>query len=238
MILRWLPATAALALTGCMIDGSGPESSNPPRHEFRAIDHEKLERLKVHLKMGAGDLQAAGGTEKLMAADFTYGKPSMKPEVRYNAIHGEGDLSIEQPSENGAHIAGTKRYEWDIRLARDVPMDLSMQFGAGKAQLDLGSLDLNSVEIEMGVGDLTLDLRGQPKHDYTVRIRGGVGQATVRLSADTGVTAEVQGGIGSIEAPGLIRHGNHIENEALGKSKATIHLDVQGGIGAIKLLTD
>src|ERR1039458_5551387 len=36
----------------------------------------------------------------------------------------------------------------------------------------------------MGVGELHMDLRGKPKHDYDVRIHGGVGEATIHLPRD------------------------------------------------------
>jgi len=236
MIARSLAALAALSLTGCAINGSGPESSSPPRHEFRSIERDSVQHLRVNLNMGTGDLQAGSGTEKLMSADFTYGSPSWKPEVHYSSAGGQGDLSIDQPSDRGS--LGANKYEWDIRFARDVPTDFSVHCGAGKAQLDLGGLNLEKLDIHMGVGELNLDLRGNPRHDYNVWIHGGVGQATVHLGSDTGVVAEVQGGIGSVDAPDLIRHGDRFENEAYGKAKTTIHLEIHGGIGQIRLLSD
>lgn len=237
-MFRSLPALAALSLAGCVVDGYGPEGSTPPRHEFQSIERQPLQHLRVTLNMGVGDLQAASGTEKLLAADFTFGIPSWKPEVRYHAAAGKGELTIDQPDRGkGGHI-GNPRYEWDLRLAREIPMDLSVHFGAGKAQLDLGSLNLQNVDVDMGVGELKMDLRGNPKHDYNVRIRGGVGEATVRLGSDYGVVADCEGGIGSIEAPGLTHHGNRYENEAYGTAKTTVHLNIHGGIGSIRLLSD
>jgi hypothetical protein len=237
MIFRSLPALAALSLSGCIVDSAGPESSSPPRHEFHTIERDSVQHLKVNLDMGVGNLQAGSGTEKLLLADFTYGIPSWKPEVHYHAVGGQGDLEIQQPGDRHGNI-GNPRYEWDIRLARDIPTDFSVHFGAGNAQLDLGGLSLDNVDIQMGVGELKLDLRGNPRHDYNVRIQGGVGHATIHLGADTGVEAEVEGGIGSIDAPGLTRHGNRYENEAFGKAKATIHLNIHGGIGSVQLVSD
>ena len=54
----------------------------------------------------------------------------------------------------------------------------------------------------MGVGELKMDLRGTPKHDYNVDIRGGVGEATVHLPRDIGVYATGSGGIGEIHLKG------------------------------------
>jgi hypothetical protein len=108
--------------------------------------------------------------------------------------------------------------------------------GAVHAQLDLGSLPLRDVQVDMGVGQLDLDLRGEPKHDYNVRVHGGVGEATVHLPSSAGVYAEASGGIGAIETPGLRKVEGHWVNDAYDHSKVRIYVTVEGGIGAIKLI--
>jgi hypothetical protein len=90
----------------------------------------------------------------------------------------------------------------------------------------------------MGAGELNLDLRGTPKQSYEVRIQGGVGEATIRLPSTVGVEAQAQGGIGQVEASGLHKEGSRYFNDALANSKVTIHLNVQGGVGSIKLISD
>jgi hypothetical protein len=49
------------------------------------------------------------------------------------------------------------------------------------------------------------------------------------------VIAHASGGIGSIDVSGLKHEGDTYTNEAYGKSPATIHLKVEGGIGQITL---
>ena len=90
----------------------------------------------------------------------------------------------------------------------------------------------------MGVGKLHMDLRGNPKRSYDVRIRGGVGEATVRLPADIGVEAQAEGGIGGISAHGLHHQNHRYFNDAYDTAKVKIHLDIRGGIGAIRLISD
>jgi len=218
-----------LTSTGCLVT----EHSGPTAHDFRAIDRDASETVRVHLKMGAGNLRIGSGTEKLLRADFDYNVPSWKPEVQYNS----GVLRISQPEGNHTHFGNTK-YEWDLRLNRDVALDLDVNFGAGEARLDLGSLSLRRVDVHMGVGTLQMDLRGNPKRNYDVSINGGVGEATVRLPSDVGVFAEAHGGIGDISANGLTRDGSSYFNAAYRKSPVTIKLNVHGGIGSIKLISD
>jgi hypothetical protein len=223
-----------LSLSGCVID----TSSRVARHDAVSIDRDASEFLRVNLTMGAGNLNlSSGGTGKFLEGTFTYNIDSWKPVVQYSSSAGHGVLTVQQPGSHQSNI-GNSRYEWNLRLANDIPTDLSVRFGAGDARLKLGALSLRSVEVEMGVGQLDLDLRGTPQRDYDVRVRGGVGEATIRLPRDVGISAEASGGIGEVHAEGLRREGAHWVNDAYDRAKTSIHLDVQGGIGAINLIAN
>lgn len=221
---------ALVCLTGCVIQ---TQTAGPPEHDFKVIERDSAESLNANLRMGAGNLRIGSGTEKLARADFDYNVPSWKPEVRYTT----GNLTISQPSTHNVHF-GNSRYDWDVRFNREVPLELHVEFGAGEAHLDLGSLDLRRVSVQMGVGTIDMDLRGQVKHDYSVSIHGGVGEAKVYLPADVGVYAEASGGIGEIKAAGLHHEDSHYFNDAYQKSKYTVRLDIQGGVGSIQLISE
>jgi hypothetical protein len=53
-----------------------------------------------------------------------------------------------------------------------------------------------------------------------------------------GVYATGRGGIGEIHTEGLRRQGDHWVNDAYDDAKVRIHLDVEGGIGEIRLIAD
>ena len=46
------------------------------------------------------------------------------------------------------------------------------------------------------------------------------------------------GGLGTINAHGLKHEGDEYSNDAYGKTPATIHLKVQGGVGQINLIQE
>ena len=223
-----------LWLSGCMIDTA---RTSALQYDSNTVEMGAAESVEVNLRMGAGELRVTDGSQKLMRADFTFNVPSWKPTVRYESTGGRGILTVEQPS-HGHTGLGNMKYRWDLQLNNKVPMDLKVNFGAGDARLDVGSLALRSVEVDMGVGQLQMDLHGAPKHDYDVHVRGGVGEATIRLPSDIGIWAEAQGGIGAINVRGLRKEGDHWESESYPRSKVKIKVDVQGGIGAVNLIAD
>jgi N-terminal domain of toast_rack, DUF2154 len=233
MAVKFPVALAALSLLGCVV---GRDARGPMQYESRAIERDASERVRVNLDMGAGDLKVSSGTQKLLQAYFNYNVPDLKPEMHYSTGGGVGDLRVEQPPHR-THI-GNMKYEWDLRLSDLAPLDIHVNFGAGQAQLDLGSLDLRGVQLDMGVGQMDMDLRGNPKHDYSVRVSGGVGQATIRLPANVGIDAQASGGIGDISVRGLRKEGGHWVNDAYREPGVKIHVDVEGGIGSIRLIAE
>lgn len=223
-------ALSISGLTGCAPDWGPP---GPERSETRSIPLDPSEEVRVDLRMGAGELTVRGGADQLMDGVFNYNRLRLRPEVSYSGGGFRGHLTVEEPG----HVGGSpRRYAWDLRFNDQKPLDLDVNFGAGQCRLDLADLTLRRVEIKMGVGQLKMDLRGTPKHDYSVFVRGGVGEATIYLPQHVGIEAEVRGGIGDIHAPGLEKHDGRYLNDLYGHSSVNVHLDISGGIGQIHLV--
>ncbi len=224
---------SAILLGGCSFPYV---ATGPMEHESKVIETGNFEMARIELEMGAGELHMQGGSPKLVEAKFDYNAPAWKPAVESNTSSFRAEIRIRQPPNTGN--LGNTKYKWDIRLNDAVPMNIVTHFGAGEAEMNLGSLDLQNLEIHMGVGELRLDLRGTPKRDETVEIHGGIGQATIRLPKEVGITATAKGGIGDISVTGLERRDGRWVNQAYDRSPARIHLDVKGGIGNIQVIAE
>lgn len=224
---------ASVLLAGCAMS---TVATGPTQNDTKVIERDASQSAQVTLNMGAGDLKVSSGTEKLLRAYFTYNVPELKPDVHYSSSGGIGILNISEPDTHG-HI-GNMKYEWDLRLDKEIPLDFSAHFGAGEANLDLGSLDLRRVKVDMGVGQMQMDLRGAPKHDYDVSVHGGVGEADIKLPTGVGIEATAKGGIGEIDVHGLNKEGGRWVNDAFKNPGVKIHVDVQGGVGAIHLTAE
>jgi hypothetical protein len=219
-----------VGLAGCGFEGA---ATGPERDEAIHLDAGNAERADVELDMGAGQMNISGGTTKLLDGHFKYNVDSWKPEVRSSMNGAHAAVTIKQPG--GAHGGGDAKYVWDLQLNDHLLTDLAVNCGAGQANLTLGSLLLRSLKVHVGVGQVQLDLRGQPKHDYDVEIHGGVGQADIQLPQGVGIWVEAHGGIGSINITGLEKRGDHWENDLYNTAKVTVKIQVDGGIGEIKM---
>jgi len=225
-------AVAALVITGCDIN----IQTGPDQHDTQAVELDKSEMARVELKMGAGELTMDGGSPKLLDADFTYNVASWKPVMRVDSSSFRKQITIEQP--RGSHGSSNVNYKWNLHVNDTVPMDIVAHLGAGEARLNLGTVNLRSLEMNIGVGEVRVDLRGKPTRDYTVHVNGGVGQATIYLPRDVGIVANAHGGIGGINARGLEKRGGSWINPAHENAPVTIHVDVNGGVGQIDLIAE
>jgi len=101
--------------------------------------------------MGAGELKLTGGADKLMESDFSYNVADWKPKVSYDVSGDEGELVVKQGSGGqGGGLGGKARNEWNISLNDELPTALAVQMGAGESDLDLDSLTLRALNLQMG----------------------------------------------------------------------------------------
>jgi hypothetical protein len=227
-----IAAVVMFSTAACVLSNNEPVGET--QTESKTVQLGGAKSVRVELKIGAGELKVAGGASDLLNADFTYNVPRWKPEVRYDSSGGTGQLIIQQPPSSGGH-GGHTRYEWDLRFNNDVPMEISVEQGAGSAHLDLAGLALSKLKVNIGAGETTINLDGKWKDDLAASIHGGVGQATLKLPRDIGVRVVAHGGLGAINASEFSKDGDAYVNEAYGKSPVTLRIEVEGGVGEINL---
>lgn len=199
------------------------------------IDLGDAEQVNLNLKIRAGELDIRGGGERLMDATFSFNVRRWKPIVEYEELGSRGELTLKQGRTRGIPFGDTEN-KWDIDLGKNIPFDMEIDFGAGEGKLDCREIDLRTLKIDMGVGNLFLDLRGERIEDMDVNVDGGVGSGTIYLPHDIGVRVHIDGGIGSIDASGLQKKGDLYINEAYERSDITIDIDIDAGIGSIDLI--
>ena len=237
LVLSMVMMAALVVLAGaCSTQGGGTQQQvGKMQHVSKSVDPENADFARAQLKMGAGELNLTGGADQLMEGDFSYNVSDWKPKVSYDVSDKKGELVVKQGSAEGGGLSGGARNEWDISMNDEVPTDLVVKVGAGESDLDLDSLTLTGVDLQMGAGKTTVDLTGDYAQDFDATIEGGVGEATVLLPSEVGVTAKAEGGLGKINAKGLKKVGDSYVNDAYGESDTNLSVDVKGGVGVINL---
>jgi len=225
-------AVSALAV---LFTGSACEDRRDEMREInKTIPLQGATRAETTFKMAAGELILRGGAgENLMTGSFLFGRLRWEPRFDHRTSGDTGRLTVEQRRSGLA--MGRVKNTWDIRLTEKVPLEVRFDLGAGKARIELNTLKVSRLNVQMGVGDLELDLSGTRAETLIGRIKGGIGHASIDLPAEIGVRVRVEGGLGSVQSRGLIKEDHFYRNEAYGKTSVSIDLEVEAGIGSIDL---
>lgn len=201
--------------------------------ENQVVDLKGAKAARVVVHMPSGQLAIQGGAQHLMEAEFYQGAAWSAPSVDYHVENNFGTLTIDQQS--ASQFVGNSENIWKLKFSNEVPLELEVDVGAGRGDLNLSKIDLTRMQLNVGAGQANVDLTGERAKDLEAQIHGGVGEAIVRLPKSVGVVATVHGGLGSIDVHGLKAEGDEYVNAAYGKSPNTLRLTVEGGIGHIKL---
>jgi hypothetical protein len=223
---------AALFLGAC---GSQRVEVGELQTESRSVDPENADSVRANLWIGLGELNLTGGADSLMEVDFAYNVAAWRPGVSYMMVGDTGELSVQQRGLGEGLPGPDVRNEWDVRLNDAMPLDLSVQMGGGVSDLDLDSLSLTGLDLDVGAGATTVDLTGDWERDLSAVVRGGAGELTMLLPSQIGVRVNAQTGLGRVNADGLRRQGDAYINDAYGDSDVSLEVNVSGGVGQINL---
>lgn len=132
----------------------------------------------------------------------------------------------------------------DLLLRFDAPNpvqmdDLFIQAGAANLRVDgVGNAGPERIQVEGGVGNLVLDLRGAWPRSARAEIETGVGAVTLLLPTDIGVRVETRGTLGNIRADeGMAQTDNVYVNSVYGQTDRVLEISLSVGMGGVQLMT-
>jgi hypothetical protein len=154
----------------------------------------------------------------------------------------EGDFAIE--GDKATYVLRTDRRAfgptwgwderrlWDLGLARNVPLALAVELGAGKAELDLADLTLSDLTVDLGVGkaEVVLPRRGA----YAARIDAAIGSVTVVVPDGLAVRVRADTPLGVRDLP----EGYQLQDDAYtspGYDRADDRVDLEVGLAIGKV---
>ncbi len=207
------------------------------RNDAEQVDLDGATSAEVFLRMGAGDLDVAGGADGMLDADFTYNVEKWEPDIDWAVSNGNGRLEIDQSGSGSVSLFDLDdiENEWDLALNDDIPTTLDVELGAGDSTLNLGSLNLTRLDVETGAGETTIDLTGNWDNNLDATVDAGAGRVKLLLPADVGVRVETDTGVVDVDHDGLTKDGDVYTNDAYGESDATLTISVDAGVGEVDL---
>lgn len=157
-------------------------------------------RLDVELTYAAGRLTVEPARSNLLyRLDMRYNEERWRPLTEYDRQGGRLRLGLENVRRRGRDDVRSGREDRaTIALSPQVPMDLELEFGAGEAQVELGGLALEAVDISTGASETRITF-SQPNRvaARTVKIAAGAAEIEVeKLGNARAERFEFEGGLG------------------------------------------
>lgn len=199
-----------------------------------------MTRAAVTVRIGAADVRLHAGEEgdDLITGQVTIGEREQlersyekSGETGYYTLAAEGQSSWWPASLNQMDTTGRT---WDLGLNPDVPIDLKVNTGLGRTELDLTTLNISNLSVNGGIGQAVINLPRQGILRAT--IEGGIGEVVINVPQGMAVRVRAEGGIGGVNVSGNYQRNN---DEWVSPNYETaenrIDVRVKGGIGAVRV---
>ncbi len=113
----------------------------------------------------------------------------------------------------------------EVELTRAVPMALRLEFGAGRADVDLGGLSLTGLDVQTGAAEALLDVsRPNPSHMDVATLQVGAAEFTARKLGNLNARRiEVSAGVGDVTI------------DLTGQWQQNADVQVKMGLGSLEL---
>jgi hypothetical protein len=237
--------------------------------------------IRVFVEYGAGHLKIGAADEGVLyRMNLRYDEDIFEPVSDFSGdrLH----LGVESIG-RGFNIGRNKQSgELDLEFARGIPMDMDLEFGAVRADIDLGGLALtdldlstgasqstidisepNSVgmstarfeigaaefearhlgnlnaeriEVDAGVGQVTLWLNGRWQRDASVSIDMGLGALELRVPEGLGLRLRKEGFLVSLDSEGLVKRGDWYYSLDYEDADRKVTVDLDAAFGSAKVV--
>ncbi len=157
------------------------------------------DELDVRVRYGAGHFKVSATDGSLLyRMQLRYDEERFEPRADYD--RGRLTLGVEQIGRSFRMGRDGSGGELDLQLARGVPMRLDLEFGAVRADIDLGGLSLLELDLSTGASESIVDIsEPNPLSMRTASFAVGAADFEVRnLGNLNAERIEVDAGVGAV----------------------------------------
>lgn len=127
------------------------------------------------------------------------------------------------------------RWSWDLGLHTTLPIEMEVNMAVGEVHLDLREMDVERLDLSLGVGKITVILPAAGRLD--ARISGGVGETVVVVPAGVQVRIQASPALTVVDMPpGYERQDDIYTSPGYGQAdqvSGVIELELSHAIGRI-----
>ena len=224
---EWWPWLAVGLGVWFMVGAIAPGGGRPEEH--LALPLAGATSASVRLTFGAGKLAVSTAAPGNLVDGTFAGGVVRKSD-------GPGRIDLSQDTTFGLPWLDHGS-EWTVGLTRDVPLDLRVDAGAARTDLDLSELLLRRLEIRTGASETHIRL---PRNAGATDVKAETGAASLTMNVPVGVAARIRLrmalGSSDVDEARFPRTSSGYESPDFGTATNRVDIDVQGGVGSVRIL--
>lgn len=228
LVGRWWPV-ALIVLGAWFLLGAAWPGSAPRGEERLRLPLSGAPSADVRIRFGAGELVAgAARAGALVDGEFIGG-----------VVHrqrGSGAVDLEPPE--GAWTFGwDRRQAWTVGLTTEVPLDLRLETGANRTDLDLSEHQLRTLTIKTGASETRVRL---PRAAGSTRVTAEAGAAQLTLEVPDGVAARIRSqmvlGTTNVDSARFPRSDGGYQSPDYDTATNRVDVEISGGVGTVRII--
>ncbi len=191
-----------------------------------------IDAADISVDLGAGNIEIRGGATGLIEGDLDY--IGEAPKLQYRRSGSRAAVSV------GGGLSGRRSGDapprWLLKFNDSIPVSLSIDAGAGRADLDFSTVKLTGLDMDMGAGQFRVTF-GDHGIRTDVSIDTGASDITLVVPASAGVRVKVSGAAtgGNLEASGLTRSNGYWVSSNFGTAKSVIEVRVSSAVSRVNI---
>jgi LiaI-LiaF-like transmembrane region len=229
LVGRWWPVALIVLGAWFLVGAFWPRGAGSSS-EHLALPLAGASSASVRLRFGAGTLavgRAASGS--LVDGVFEGGVA--------HRVRGQGDVELEpDPAWRWAWF--DRPLDWRVGLTGEAPLDLRVESGAARAELDLSDLQLRSLRLETGASETQVRL---PRAAGETRVRAEAGAAQVTFEVPANVAARIRSrvalGSTQVDSVRFPRSGDGYESADFAGAANRVEIELSGGVGSFRVVS-
>ncbi len=204
--------------------------------ETLAVPLQAATEAAVEFNHGAGRLLVSdgAGAAQLLEGSFVGG---VRHSLQQEGALARVKLSVD-PAITPMNIpyAGDEGFRWDVKLTREVPLDLTFHTGAGESRINLRDLNVKRVVLETGASSTEMTLPAQSPFCRVV-VRAGAASVILRIPQGVAGRIEMESGLGGskIDPQRFPFNGATYETPGYDLAERRVEIKVEAGLGSIEI---
>jgi len=193
-------------------------------------------RAEVVIEPGVGSLHIEALLESANLVEGMVGAGRGQRVKRHFAVAGKTATFTLQTegATGGPFFWRGDQSGWELGLAPEVPLELKVDLGAGRADIDLTGLTVDDLEVSMGIGQTIVTLPEEGR--FHAKIEGAIGETVVAIPAGMAARIRVDTGLAVSDLPNSYQQrGDVYTSPGYASADDRVDLEVDQAIGKVTI---